>query len=134
VMLWNRREPLIQQVLEAVVVGFDDEPASPKVRPPVPDRHDEPNELPFVGRQRLMSVCDSPTEESDGWPSWTITAPKPWDDASHSTTNGLEKSGMARTGAEVTASLSAANAAAAFLLHENSSFFNKVVNGAALVP
>jgi hypothetical protein len=60
--------------------------------------------------------------------------PNPWDDAPHSTTNGLEKSGMARMGAEVTASLSAANAAAAFSLHENSSFFNKVVNGVTTVP
>ena len=101
-MLWNRREPLIQQVLEAVVVGFNDEPASPKVWPPVPDRHDEPNGLPFVGRQRLMSGCDSPTEKSDGVAVLTITAPKPWDDTSHATTNSLEKYGMARKGAEVT--------------------------------
>jgi hypothetical protein len=47
-MLRKRREPLVQQVLEAVVVGFDDEPASPKVRPPVSDRQDEADELPFV--------------------------------------------------------------------------------------
>jgi hypothetical protein len=49
-MLRKRREPLVQQVLEAVVVGFDDEPTSPKVRPPVSDRQDEVDELPFVSR------------------------------------------------------------------------------------
>jgi hypothetical protein len=133
-MLRKRREPLVQQVLEAVVVGFDDEPASPKVWPPVSDRQDEADELPFVSRQRLMPGCDSPAEECDGVAPWTITAPKPWDDASHSTTNGLEKSGMVRTGAEVTASLRATHASAAPTLQENPSFFNKAVNGAATVP
>jgi hypothetical protein len=43
------------------------------------------------------------------WPSTINNAPKPWEEASHSTTKSLEKSGMASTGAEVTASLSAAN-------------------------
>jgi hypothetical protein len=47
------------------VVGFDDEPASPEIRPPVPDRQDEADELPFVSRQRLMPGCDSPAEKRD---------------------------------------------------------------------
>jgi hypothetical protein len=41
------------------------------------------------------------------------TAPKPCDEASHSTMKGLAKSGMPRTGVEVTAALSAVKAAVA---------------------
>jgi hypothetical protein len=69
-----------------------------------------------------------------GCPSCTSTAPKPWEDASHSTMNGLVKSGMARTGAEVTAALSAVKAAAAPSLHANPSLVRRAVNGAATVP
>jgi len=61
-------------------------------------------------------------------------APKPWEEASHSTVNGLVKSGMERMGAEVTAALSAVNAAAAASFQENPSFLRRAVSGAATVP
>ena len=63
-----------------------------------------------------------------------MTAPKPCVDASHSTVNGLVKSGIARTGAEVTAFLRASNAAADSAVQEKPSFLVRAVNGAAMVP
>jgi hypothetical protein len=55
-------------------------------------------------------------------------------DASHSTMNSLAKSGMARTGADVTAALSAENAVAAASSHVKPSFLSNAVRGAATVP
>jgi hypothetical protein len=68
-----------------------------------------------------------------GWSSWTSTAPNPCDDASHSTVKGLEKSGIASTEDEVTASLRATNAAEASADHEKPSFLRRAVRGAAMV-
>jgi hypothetical protein len=36
-MLRNRHEALVEEVLEAVVVGVDDKTPPPKVRTPMPD-------------------------------------------------------------------------------------------------
>jgi hypothetical protein len=48
--------------------------------------------------------------------------------------NSLAKSGMASTGAEVTAALRAANAVAVASSHTKASFLSKPVSGAAIVP
>jgi hypothetical protein len=47
---------------------------------------------------------------------------------------GLEKSGRASTGADVTAPLRAVKAAAAASVHVNPSFFRSAVRGAAIAP
>jgi hypothetical protein len=94
----------------------------------MPDGHDEANELPLISGEGAR------LKKAIGWPSWTSTAPNPCDDASHSTVNCLLKSGMARTGAEVTAALRASKAAAASSDQENPSFFRRAVSGAATVP
>jgi len=62
------------------------------------------------------------------------TVPKPWVDASHSTTKGLAKSGRANTGVDVTAALRALKAAVASSFHVNPSFFRSAVRGAAMAP
>jgi hypothetical protein len=95
-MLRYRGEPLVEEVLEAEVVSLD-EAAPPQIGLSVPDRLDQADELALVGCERPMSGRDRSAEEGTGCPSWTSTAPNPDDDASHSTTNSLAKSDMART-------------------------------------
>ena len=108
-MLRYRGEPLVEEVLEAEVVSLDDEVAPPQIGLSVPDRLDQADELALVGCERPMSGRDRPAEGH--WVSFLDKyRAKPGDDASHSTTNSLAKSGMARTGADVTAALSAVKA------------------------
>ena len=63
-VLRDGREPLIQQVLKAVVIGLDDEATAPQVRPPMPHGVNEPNELAFVRRQSAMPWSHLPAEKS----------------------------------------------------------------------
>jgi hypothetical protein len=67
------------------------------------------------------------------WPSWTSMALNPWDDVSHWTMKSLEKSDMARTGAMVTAVVSAMNAATAMSSQVKPSFLRRAVSGATTV-
>jgi hypothetical protein len=60
--------------------------------------------------------------------------PKPWVDASHSTTKGLLKSGKVSTGADVTTPLRALKVVVASSDHANPSFFKRAVRGAAIAP
>ena len=48
-VLWNGREPLVEEVLEAEVVGANQEATSPQVRAPMPDGANEADEVPLVG-------------------------------------------------------------------------------------
>uniref|UniRef100_A0A0A8ZTW4 Uncharacterized protein n=1 Tax=Arundo donax TaxID=35708 RepID=A0A0A8ZTW4_ARUDO len=48
-VLRDRGEALIEEVLQAVVVGLDDEAPPPEIRAPVPYRLDEADELALVG-------------------------------------------------------------------------------------
>jgi hypothetical protein len=50
-VLGNRREPLVQEVLEAKVIGSYDERSRPKVGPLVPHGLDETDELTLVRRE-----------------------------------------------------------------------------------
>ena len=43
-------QPLVQEELQAVVVGADEEPTPLQVRAPVPDGLHQPDELALVGR------------------------------------------------------------------------------------
>jgi hypothetical protein len=86
-------------------------------------RLDEADELALVGDKRAVVRRHR-----------ISTALKPSVDASHSTVNCLAKSGMARTGADVMAALSAVNVAAVASSQEKPSFLSKVVNGAAIAP
>jgi hypothetical protein len=47
-VLRDRREMLVEEELQAVVVGADEERAHPKVRPPVVHGVHQPNELPLI--------------------------------------------------------------------------------------
>jgi hypothetical protein len=106
-MLWNRGEALIQQKFEVVVVCPHRETSAPKIRPPMPNGVHKADELVLVCCEGVMTRCHRPAEIGDGCLSWISTAPKPYVDASHSTTNGRAKFGSAKTGADVTAALSA---------------------------
>ena len=57
-VLRNRRQPLIKQILEALVVRLDEEGAPPQVRSPVPDRMDKADELTLVGGQCTVARSD----------------------------------------------------------------------------
>jgi hypothetical protein len=49
VVLRNGDETLVEEVLQVVVVGLDDEVPSPEIRPPVSYRLDEADELVLIG-------------------------------------------------------------------------------------
>ena len=63
VMLWDGGQPLIQQVLEAVVVSLDHEAAPPEVGPPVMDGLDEADQLALRGGESTMSGGHGLAEE-----------------------------------------------------------------------
>ena len=69
-----------------------------------------------------------------GLPSCIKTSPIPFPEASHSTIKVFVKSGVAKTGAWHIASLRCLKAFVASGVHENESFFNNVVRGAAILP
>jgi hypothetical protein len=133
-MLGDRGQPLVEEVLETEMISLDDEVPSPQVRPPVPDGLDQTDEFALVGGERAMRGAIGWLKKATGCPSWTSTAPKPVEDASHSTTNSLLKSGMARIGADDTAALSATKAAIATSSQAKPSFLRRAVKGAATVP
>jgi hypothetical protein len=57
-MLWNSRESLIQNVLERVVVGADDEVAAPEIGTPMAYRLNKADQLTLIGRDLQMSCCE----------------------------------------------------------------------------
>jgi hypothetical protein len=65
-VLGHRREALVQQVLQAKVVGADDEVAAPQVRPPMSDRLDHTNELTLVCRELEVAGSERPAKERQG--------------------------------------------------------------------
>jgi hypothetical protein len=132
-MLRDRREALIEQVLQVVVIGLDEEAMALEVRPPVADGLDKADELALIGSEGAVSFAIGLLKNATGWPSWMRTASKPCDEASHSTMNDLVKSGMARIGAEETAALRASKAAATASDHSKPSFLRRAVRGAAMV-
>ena len=69
-----------------------------------------------------------------GLPSCIKITPIPFLEASHSIIKVFVKSGVANTGARHIASLRCSKALVASGVHENVSFFNNVVRGAAILP
>ena len=69
-----------------------------------------------------------------GLPYCIKTTPIPFLEASHSTINAFVKSGVANTGARHIDSLICSKDLVASRVHENASFFNNVVRGAAILP
>ena len=69
-----------------------------------------------------------------GLPSCIKTTPIPFPEASHSTVKVFLKFGVAKTGARHIASLRCSKALVASGVHENASFVNNVVRGAAILP
>ena len=68
-----------------------------------------------------------------GLPSCIKTTPIPFPKASHSTIKVFVNSRVAKTGARHIASLRCSKALVASGVHENASFFNNVVIGAAIL-
>lgn len=64
-MLRDSGQPLIEQVLEAVVIALDDKAAPPQVWPPVSDGMHKADQLALVGDKRPVLGCHRPTEECD---------------------------------------------------------------------
>ena len=69
-----------------------------------------------------------------GLPSYIKTTPIPFPEASHSIIKVFVNYGVAKTGARHITSLRCSNAVVASRVHENASFFNNVVRGAAILP
>jgi hypothetical protein len=62
-MLRDRREALIEQELQVVVIGFDEEATPLEVRPPIANGLDQADELAFVGGEGAVSWRYRPAEE-----------------------------------------------------------------------
>jgi hypothetical protein len=63
-MLWDRRQALIKQVLEAEMICVHDEWASLEIRPPVLHDLDQPDQLPLVGGELGVVGSDGAAIES----------------------------------------------------------------------
>jgi hypothetical protein len=132
-VLRGRGEAPIEEVLQAVVVGFDDEAPLQRYGRQCRTARTRPmSSRSYAASERWCGVTGL-LKKATRWPSWTKTAPKPNDDASHSTVNSLAKSGMARMGADVTAAMSAVNVAAPASSQEKPSL-SRAVSGAAIAP
>jgi hypothetical protein len=110
-VLGNHREPLVQEVLAAEVIGPYDEWPRLEIRPPVPHDLDDADELPLV-RCELGVMWR--LKNANGPVPWWSTTSKPEPDASQSTMKGLVKSDSWTTGAEVSALFNALNATTTF--------------------
>ena len=66
-MLRHRRQTLVQQELEAVVIGADPERPAPKIWPPVVHRLDQADDLLLVRRKLKVAGGERVTEEGE-WP------------------------------------------------------------------
>jgi len=64
-VLGNGGEALVEDVLDAPMVGADGERAAPKVRPPVPDSLDQPDLLALERRQLVMLRSHRTSEEHE---------------------------------------------------------------------
>lgn len=57
---------MIEEELEAAVVSADEEPTPPQVRPPMPRRLDQPDQLPLIRRKLVVAGSKGPAEEGQG--------------------------------------------------------------------
>ena len=64
-MLWDRREALVEEKFEVVVVRVHQEAASPEIRTPMMDGVDKADQFPFVGGEGTVSRHDGPAEVGD---------------------------------------------------------------------
>jgi len=104
-VLWDRREPLVKQVFEAVVVCLHKEATPPQVRPPVVYYVDEADELPLVCGESAVVRCERSAEESNGMPLLDEDSSKAMGRCVALHRKGLGEVQNARTGADVTAAL-----------------------------
>ena len=63
---WNHGEALVEEELQAVVVGADAEAAALKIRPPVSYSLNETDQLTLVGRQLVVAGGKWPAKEGQG--------------------------------------------------------------------
>jgi hypothetical protein len=133
-VLGDGREPLVQQILEAIMIGLDEEAAPPQIQPPVPHSMDEPDELPLIGGECAMTGCNGSAEERDRVVVLNQHGPEPLrrgvtlDGELLGEVRHGEDRGRGDRGFEM---LNASDAAA---VHEMSSFLRRAVSGAAMVP
>jgi hypothetical protein len=65
-MLRNSGQPLVEEELQDVVVGADEEAPTPEVEALVPHRLYQADELPLVSRQLAMASSERAAEEGQG--------------------------------------------------------------------
>jgi hypothetical protein len=65
-MLRNSGQPLVEEELQAVVVGADEEAPAPDVGAPVPHRLYQADEFPLVSRQLAVASSERAAEEGQG--------------------------------------------------------------------
>jgi hypothetical protein len=62
-MLWDGGESLVEQILQIEVVRADQELVPPKIRPPMANGHEEPDELAFVNHELDVGWHNLATQE-----------------------------------------------------------------------
>jgi hypothetical protein len=67
-MLRHGGEALVEQELQAEVIGAHEKAATPQVRAPMPDGLHKADQLPLVGHQFGVASGEWPAEESEGSP------------------------------------------------------------------
>lgn len=133
-MLRNRGVALIQEILEDVMICFDEDAAAPQVWPPVSHDMDEADELPLISGEGAMALCDRTTEEHNRMCILDEHRVEPVRISVTLDEKSLSKSDIAKTATEVTAFLSASKAAAAASVQEKPSFLRSVVSSATTEP
>ena len=64
-VLWDGCKPLVEEILEAEVVGAHHEAASPQVWTPMADGEDEADQLSLIRGEGLVARCDGPAKEGE---------------------------------------------------------------------
>jgi hypothetical protein len=67
-VLRDGREALIEKILKAVVVGFDDEAPTPQVWPPMSNGLNKPYELALICSEGMVTRRDGAAEEGNRVP------------------------------------------------------------------
>jgi hypothetical protein len=64
-VLGDRRQSLVEDEVQAAMVGANDKAATLEIRPPMAHRLNQPNELSLICGQFRVARCDGLAEECD---------------------------------------------------------------------
>jgi hypothetical protein len=134
VMLRDHGELLVQEVLQAKVVGAHDELTQPKVRLPMADDLDQADQLTLVGDEFGMMGRHDPAEEGHKPLILMQDYAHAQAEALQSTMKARLKSGSCSTCAVVSAALREWNAATAAAVQLNMSHLRIGVSGVVMSP